>query len=91
MQKRLRCNISGRVQMVMFRDFVLRDARKLGVLGTVQNLPDGQVLVVAEGDEEKLKELLDHIKKGPLFARVDSVEAKWSEPLGGYRNFDILY
>lgn len=77
--------------MVMFRDFVQRSARKLGVVGTVQNLPDGQVFVVAEGEEEKLNELLARIKQGPLFARVDSVEAEWSEPLGGYRNFDILY
>ncbi len=77
--------------MVMFRDFVQRSARKLGLIGTVQNMPDGSVRVVAEGEEEKLNELFELIKRGPIFARVEHVEVFWSEPLGGYKTFDILY
>lgn len=75
----------------MYRDFVQRAARKLGVVGSVRNTTDGQVSVVAEGDESKLKEFLELINRGPLFARVDSVQETWSDPLGGYRTFDILY
>jgi len=77
--------------MVMFRDFVTRKARAGGVLGTVKNNPDGSVSVVAEGEEGKLRELLDLVHKGSIFSRVDNVIEKWSEPLGGYKNFDILY
>jgi len=77
--------------MVMFRDFVTRKARGLGLLGTVKNNQDGTVSVVAEGDETKLNELLVFIKKGPLLARVDNAEVRWAEPLGGYKNFAILY
>lgn len=91
MQKRLACNIFGRVQMVMYRDFVQRAARKIGVVGIVRNMPDGNVFVVAEGEEEKLKEFFARLKQGPLFARVERVEEEWSEPLGGYKTFDILY
>ena len=91
MQKRLECKVSGRVQMVMFRDFVQRAARKLGLVGSVRNTDEGEVGVVAEGDELKLKELLELVRRGPLFARVDRVLETWSEPLGGFKSFDILY
>lgn len=91
MQKRLQCKVFGRVQMVMFRDFVTRNARALQLVGTVQNNTDGTVLIVAEGEDEKLKELLSVVRRGPILARVDRVEELWSTPLGGYKNFDILY
>jgi acylphosphatase len=91
MQKRLESLVSGRVQMMMFRDFVTRNARPLGLMGTVRNNPDGTVSVVAEGEEVKLKELLDIIRKGSLLARVDGATEKWSEPLGNFTTFDILY
>lgn len=91
MQKRLESVVSGRVQMVMFRDFVMRNARTLGLVGTVRNNPDGTVSVTAEGEESKLGDLLVFIRKGSVLSRVDLVTEKWSEPLGGYKNFDILY
>lgn len=91
MQKRLECQIFGRVQMVMFRDFVTRKARARSVVGTVKNNPDGSVSVVAEGEEQKLKELFVFIERGPLLARVDRIDEKWLEPLGGYKNFAIVY
>lgn len=91
MQKRLTCRVIGRVQMVMFRDFASREARALGIKGTVKNNPDGSVSIVAEGDEVVLHAFLELIGKGPLLARVDKVRGDWGEPLGCYKNFDILY
>jgi len=91
MQKRLECQVFGRVQMVMFRDFVTRKARSRRIVGSVKNNIDGSVSVVAEGEESNLKELFELIHKGPMLSRVDSVSEKWQEPLGGYKNFDILY
>ncbi len=91
MQKRLECQVFGRVQFVMFRDFVCRKGRKLGLTGTVKNNPDGSVSVVAEGDEAKLRELLSLIHRGPILARVDSVTETWFEPLGEFKSFAILY
>ena len=40
--KQIECVIIGRVQLVMFRDFARRKARKLGIAGTVENLPDAR-------------------------------------------------
>lgn len=91
MQKRLECLVFGRVQMVMFRDFVTREARALGIKGTVKNNPDGTVSIIAEGDEVVLHAFLELVGKGPILARVDKVRGDWALPLGCYKNFDILY
>lgn len=91
MEKRLECTVFGRVQMVMFRDFVTRNARARGLVGTVTNNHDGSVSVVAQGDEANLRDLLVRIQKGSLLSRVDRVDVRWGEPLGKFKTFDILY
>jgi len=91
MQKQLECKIKGRVQMVMFRDFVQRKATRLGLSGTVQNMSDRTVQVVAEGEEDKLQELLSLLHKGSIFSRVDKVEEKLRQPKGEFSGFRIVY
>lgn len=67
--------ISGRVQGVGFRYWVLRKAAKIGGLsGYAMNHPSGDVLVKAVGDEDKLNQLFTVLHSGPLFSRVDNVE-----------------
>ena len=83
--------VSGRVQLVMFRDFVQRKASTLKLVGTVRNLPDGTVEVLAEGEKEKLDSLVAHLQKGPVLARVDGVEVEWQEPKGNLQGFTINY
>ena len=85
------CRITGRVQMVMFRDFTCRKARRLGLVGTVQNRKDGSVEVHAQGNEQMLKMLIAALHKGSVFASVDTVEVHWQEPTRSYEGFTIVY
>ena len=89
--KRLHLVVSGKVQGVFYRDFVRREAEKLGVKGFVKNLGDGTVEVVAEGDETILKKLVAACKKGPLMAFVKSVDAKEEPSRGEFEDFDVRY
>ncbi len=66
-------------------------ARNYGLTGFVRNLPDGRVEVVAEGDEESLKMLLDDLKKGPPAAYVENVDYEWEFPTGNFHDFKITY
>ncbi len=91
MKKQLRANITGRVQMVMYRDFAQRKARKLGLVGTVQNLKDGSVSLVAEGEESKLEEYVEYLNKGSILSKVNNVRIEWSEFSGQYSDFLIVY
>lgn len=90
-KRRLECRVRGRVQLVMYRDFTKRNARRLGIVGTVQNMNDGSVRVVAEGEEDVLRKFLSRLQKGPIFARVDKVEEIWNEATGEFKTFEIIY
>ena len=91
MNERLEAIVSGRVQMVMYRDFAQRKARGLRLSGEVQNLKDGTVRVVAEGSRASLEKYLYKLHGGPLLARVENVTPVWKEAQGIYKGFEIVY
>jgi len=82
--------VSGRVQGVFFRDNTRKKATELGLKGYAKNLHDGNVEVVAEGNEEKIKELIEFIKKGPGIASVTGVQMRHKEP-ENFKNFEIRH
>jgi acylphosphatase len=69
--------VSGRVQGVGFRWFVLRRADALGLHGWVRNLPDGRVEVVASGTEPSMEALDAAVRAGPGLALVRGVETTY--------------
>jgi len=82
--------VSGKVQGVFFRDNTRKKAEELGLKGYAKNLEDGTVEVVAEGNEEKINDLITFIKNGPGIARVDEVKLRHREP-ENFKNFKILH
>ena len=91
MLRQIKCIISGRVQGMLYRDFTRRKARGLGLVGTVENLPDGTVRGTAQGDESDLRILIEHLKRGSIFSRVDAVDEKWSDAPQAFPDFQIVY
>lgn len=87
--ERLRAIISGRVQGVGFRMFVLEAARRHKCLGWVRNLPDGRVETEAEGNEDALTELLTELYRGPVLSRVEDIDVTWSSGEQTYEDFQI--
>ncbi len=83
--------INGDVQGVGFRYFMTRHAQARGLSGWVRNRPDGAVELVAEGRRPDLEALLAAARQGPRHARVDTVDARWSEAAGGLEPFDLTY
>lgn len=89
MKKQVHLVISGRVQGVFFRASASFCARKLGLTGFARNLSNGDVELVAEGDEAQLKKMMAWSRQGPPGAQVDHVTAEWSEATGSYAAFSI--
>ena len=89
--KEIFCIVRGRVQMVMFRDFVCRKARGFELIGYVKNCPDGSVEVLAQGDEKLLHKYIALLNKGSLLSRVEKVEVQWREPSMNFGNFSIIF
>jgi acylphosphatase len=90
-EKRVEIKVFGLVQGVFFRATTRDVARKLGLKGTVRNVRDGSVEIIAEGTEEKLNQLISFAKKGPSSARVYDIKVKWEEPKGDMSYFGISY
>ncbi|MBU3966586.1 MAG: acylphosphatase [Euryarchaeota archaeon] len=87
--KRATIFVSGDVQMAGFRTFVKNLADSLGVKGYAENLPDGRVRIVCEGEEEKILKLENSLKETPPpFARVDHTEIKFVPYAGEFTSFE---
>lgn len=71
--------IEGRVQRVGYRDWAVRMARQLGVVGWVRNLQDGRVEILADGDDLALDSFVESCREGPPHAEVVRVDAMPAE------------
>lgn len=89
-QKRIHLVVRGRVQGVYFRASAQREARQLGLTGYVKNRKDSAVELVAEGEEDQVKDFLNWAQTGPSTARVDKVETRWRSYTGEFPDFRIL-
>lgn len=76
---------------MMYRDFACRKGRGLDLVGIVENLPDGTVHVIAQGDQSTLERYLQYLKRGSIFSRVDAVDEKWSNAKQAFSDFHIVY
>jgi acylphosphatase len=83
--------VNGQVQGIFFRQSTKEKARENGVTGWVQNLPDGRVEAVFEGEEDAVKSLVDYCKKGPSGALITDVDVEFEKFVGEFRNFGIVY
>lgn len=86
---RARAVVQGRVQMVGFRDYVLRHAGALGLHGTVRNEPDGSLECVVEGPQQQVETLVEMLAKGPSHARVDRVDVEYTAPAGNLPRMSV--
>jgi acylphosphatase len=88
--KRVNIVVRGRVSGVFFRAATQREARRLGITGWVKNRGDGSVELVAEGEEDAVKEIISWSHHGPSAARVDNVDVRWRAYTGEFSDFRIV-
>lgn len=69
-----RLRITGRVQGVAYRDWMVRAARAAGIVGWVRNRADGSVEALVAGSTDAVDALIASCRRGPPMARVDNVE-----------------
>lgn len=89
--KRVEIIVTGIVQGVFFRASTRDYAIKLNLTGTVRNLRDGTVEIIAEGKKEKLFNLIGYTKRGPPSAKVYNIDVKWKDAEGKFNGFKLIY
>ena len=83
--------VKGEVQGVSFRDFVRKEAVTLGLIGTVKNKEDGNVEIIAYGEQTDIDMLVKLCYSGPPFAKVNIVEVSEVEIDKIPKEFSIIY
>lgn len=90
---RLTATVHGYVQGVGFRWSTMAMAQHADLVGYAENLMNGDVEVVAEGQERDCRKLLDWLQgsSGPRTVRrpgrVDAVVPRWGQATGEFRRF----
>lgn len=83
--------ISGFVQGVGFRQFVLRQAQDLRLTGWVKNLQDNRVEAIFCGTKEQIEKMISICEKGPFLSEVKDVDVMWEENPGeAYEKFEVV-
>ena len=80
---------SGRVLGVGFRSTARAEALGVEVTGTVRNLPDSRVELVAEGEQSELEAFRRAMQDSELGGLVRHEDVVWGAALGTFRGFEI--
>ena len=87
--ERILVHYSGRVQGVGFRATVRHFACGYEVTGSVRNLADGRVELIAEGTRAELKAFLQGIAESELSGFIAKQHETWQAAAGDLRGFVI--
>jgi acylphosphatase len=83
---------TGKVQGVGYRQFISDCAHCLGLHGTVQNMPDGSVHIIAEGSLAALEDFARLVwANGEPEIRVDTLQVTRGEATGEFKGFWVKW
>ncbi len=89
--KALKLTVSGRVQRVGYRRFLLDLAQEKELAGYARNERDGSVKILVQGDEARVKEFLANAKRPPPPALVKGVKQTAVKTKRGLKSFMIKF
>ncbi len=81
----------GRVQGVFFRANCAERAAAAGLDGCVQNMPDGSVEAVFEGERPVIEQCIEWNRASQPRAHVTSVEVEWAPASEEFHGFDVRH
>lgn len=84
--------VAGKVQNVGFREFLRKEASRLGgILGYAKNLKNGNLEILVSGEEEKIRQFEKICRKGPLLASIREVNVEEVDSDDEFDAFVIKY
>jgi acylphosphatase len=88
--KKVTLYISGNVQRVGYRAKVISIATALGIKGFIQNLPDGRVKIIAQGEQSELDKLIQDMNISNSLINVTNIKQEYSTPSDDYEGFNKI-
>lgn len=74
MEKAVSIKVTGRLQNVGYRHYARLAAQDYKLTGKLIINPDGSVYIEAQGEQNNLEEFIEYCKRGPAWARVDTID-----------------
>ena len=87
LMKKVILHISGNVQQARFRTKAVAIVNALDITGNIQNLPDGRVKIIAEGEDADLERFIKGINIKNTLIYVSDIAKEYSTPTGDYEYF----
>jgi len=87
--KRANIIVKGEVQRVGYRDAVVKLARKLKIVGFVENLKHYDVRIIAEGEDANIDLFIERIEIRKFPMDVESTEVSFETYEGEFEYFEI--
>ncbi|MBN1621770.1 MAG: acylphosphatase [Endomicrobiales bacterium] len=89
---RVHITVKGQVQGIGFRWFVQKTGKRFNLVGWVKNLPNGDVELEAEGQNEDINNFIESLKKDHPWASVRALETEWlKKTQNDYSSFEIRF
>jgi len=79
--------VKGKVQRVRYRSKVKEIADNIGIVGETENLEDGSVLIIAEGEKKVLNNFINQIKIKNRLIDVRDVSVDFEDATGEFTKF----
>lgn len=86
----LKAVVWGRVQGVGFRVVARQCANPLGITGSVKNLDDGNVEIIAQGTRDNLERFLSKLKERFASGYIARIDTTFSKPTQSFDQFRII-
>jgi len=90
LRRRMTVLYSGHVQGVGFRYTAKTVAMGFDITGTVRNLPDGRVELVAEGPRDELDAFRAALQDAGLAGFIRDEKVDWADAKNEFRGFEIV-
>ena len=87
LMKKIKAMVSGNIQNVGYRAKVIGFAKAFELAGFVQNLDDGRVKIIVEGEEDTLNAFLGAIRIKNTLINVDGIEVEYANATGDFDDF----
>ncbi|MGA2555853.1 MAG: acylphosphatase [Verrucomicrobiota bacterium] len=90
-RERVTVYYGGQVQGVGFRYSVRTLVNGYEATGTVRNLEDGRVELIAEGVRDELEGLLEAVRVSEVGRFIRQEQMDWTEARNEFRSFEITH
>jgi acylphosphatase len=81
--------VNGTDRMARCREHLHRQAEQLGLTGLFEDLGDGRINIVVEGEKERVNEFISSFNEGKCIYHFSGFDIEFKNPEGRFGSFTV--